>query len=284
MNLKALFSPFALAACLWAGASQTHAAVYYLSLDQPATDTWNTTPYSYWKSNADGTGSSPTSINSGDDFYVNGHTLRPGDGTFAGNLYSGGTLLLKDSTGGTSSVGNLTLSGGSINNGQSYVDDFNITNLVNSSGSTSINAGSASGRGVLLIVGTLSGAGDFAITGNNSAQSQWNVTDATAYTGTITLNAARLNFQADFYAPAASLVVNAGKFTLDQAITVSSLTINSNVLAAGTHSYASLNLLYGTIFDAGTAGGSITVVPELSTGHLLGLGLGLATLRIRRVK
>ena len=228
-----------------------------------------------------------------------GKMLRtPGTNTNAAthDTFAGGTLilagadLLQRSTGTRiASVADLiTLNGTTIRSGQSTIQNLSVTDFNAYAGTTSFT--SQTGRGFNLSITNLSGAADLVFT--NGGTYNLNIGNTANFTGNMSLTAGtsgevtKLGFLNNLSFDG-SLIINGGNtVNLTHAVSVSALSINGDVLGAGTYNYSWLSQNYATIFTAGNANGMITVtaIPEPSTAAALaGLGvLGLACLRRRR--
>lgn len=252
------------AAATLALAPAASAADWYLSAGQASPDSWNTLPA--WNSAADGSGSSPVALSATDTYSANNKLLRTPEGaadaTFAGGLLrlsgSSAVLALKTVSPATAIVPVLEVAGGKIENYNGGVTRLSVGRLDAVSGSTLV--ASQSGRTVALsVTGKLAGSGELRVAGSGSV-AKLSVADALGYVGRLRLSAGTLDFDAP-WSSSGELVVEAGAITLDQPVSVTSLTVGSIVYPANTYSYATLAAAHPTIFTAGDANGSVTVAP-----------------------
>ena len=271
-----------------------HAALYY-AIGNQTSNTWDT--LTNWAENADGTGSQPGTI-AGNDFHSNGFALRTGStgGSNWGNALT--DLTLNSSIGvRAAGAGNIihgslttvshptpgsfpTISAGA-GGAKLVVADFD--NTVN----TTLN-NTYSNRTLNFVATNLTGSGDFQLTfgsflTDNSGVIHFSATNASGFTGDITwLNttAAILNFDNDLVSGGGLIVPSTGRVQLDQDVTFAAATINGVDLPPGTHSYASLNGAFDTIFVDGGSG-SITVLPEPAAMMLAAVFVPLASRRRR---
>lgn len=266
------------------------AAIWYLKATQSSDFSWNT--LSSWNSSSDGSGTSPGAISSSDTYSTNGYTLRTPNSTsaatatqtFAGGtlLVDGGKLLLKSDT---SIISNLVSVGGQIVNGSSS----HRSDLTLQAANFQVNAATimqgATDRDSTFSFGTLSGAGDLTIimisqSSSGGGNFYLSASDASGYSGTLTLDSGSFDFDSDFTSSGALVIAGGTTFTLDQDLTFTGLTIDGDVFAAGTYSYSDLSNDYASVFGSSTAG-SITVIPEPASLMLMGIG-GLVMSRRRR--
>jgi len=262
--------------------STSHAAVITLS----TTD--NSTENSF--GNSSGTGLSPAApsshwsnagnISSSDDYVVSGgRVLRTindgGDVTFFGNSLTidNGTLALKGGGPATAfTVSDLQLNNGGTLSQSANGPNHNATLL----GSIEVLAGggflanNVSTR--TLTLGTsLAGAGNLTIASGATGKFVFSLTDAATFTGSLILNDGQVSFT-NALVSGGGMIANTGTvISLDQNLTFTGLTIQGNVFANGTYSYATLNSTYDSIFADGGSG-SITVVPEPSTWAMVVAG------------
>ncbi len=227
---------------------------WYLHAHQPGTDNWNTLVD--WFSAASG-GTNPSAINSADYFDTNGFQLRTPTGStsfsFGATVLSmnGGAIYLKYTNPGVATIPELHSSGGTVLNGNTGTLGLNVTNFVNT-GTTSFDVGSNS-HGLKLAFGTLSGTGGISFSGHTGGPILLGITDASAYTGTLTFSGTSpsvITFQ-NAINSSGGLVINTGNsVTLNYALTFDALTVNGTVYTSGTYSAATLGF---------TGTGSITV-------------------------
>lgn len=239
-------------------------ADWYLSANQASPASWNT--LAAWKSAADGSGSSPGALSANDTYSTNNKLLRSPEGatdaTFAGGVLklngSAAVLALKTNSPASAIVPVLEASGGKIENYNGGVTKLSVGRLDAVSGSTAI--ASSSGRTVALAVtGTLVGSGELRVSGTGSI-AKLSVADALAYTGQLRVSTGTLDFDAP-WSSSGGLVIEGGSVTLDQSVSVTSLTVGSTTYPADTYDYATLAAAHPTIFTAGDANGAITVAP-----------------------
>lgn len=270
-----------------AGAS-TQAAIWYLRVDQGKNKSWN--DLDFWTSNSDGSGTTPSALSAADTYSTNGHVLRTPNTTGASNatqVFDGGTLQIDGGTLGlksvTAIVADLVSNGGTIVNASSSES----TNLELQTTTFQANAATTlsgqTDRNSTYSFGTLSGGGDLTMVTNSGGTGgghfYLSASDASGYSGTLTLDSGAFDFNSDFISGGALVVAGGATFMLDQNLTFTGLTIDGDVFAPGTYSYSDLGSSYASIFGSST-GGSITVVPEPATLALVALA-GMMMLRRR---
>ncbi len=252
-QVRSFVSLFALSLGL---AASARATTYYQIVNQNGSGSWTDLPA--WNTAADGTGTAPTTIGVADDFIANkaawvlrtptaaasfgGKSLTLGPGTHQ--------LLIKGGSS-TITVPNLiTLGSPNITSGSNN-SVLAITSCLNVSGTTTIGNNSATNALYTVSIGTLTGTGNFNLTGTATSTVKLTVTDAIDYLGTLTLSSGKLEFMNPVSSAGSLVVGTPANVTLNQAVTFTGLTVNSVVYTAGqTYSAASLGFL-GT--------GSVTV-------------------------
>jgi hypothetical protein len=233
-----------------------HAATWYL---QPgATGNWNT--LTDWNSLPLGGGTNPTSISSSDNFDWNGCSVDTPSGSsgtiaFGGNtmiFHGGGSFWTKTSGTSTITIPNLISYGGGIGSAIPGTEAISISNLT-VNGSTTFNGnGYNNGNrlGLSFTIGTLSGSGDLSMIGTGSGNANgggvilFNVTSASAYTGTLYIgDGCQFTFENGFTSGGALSIDNASNhtvITLNSTVTFKGLTLNGVAEAPGTYTAASL--------------------------------------------
>lgn len=290
MRRNRLFRAAVVVGALAAGAASRGDVINSVR-DTTSSETWNTA--GIWSD-----GAAPSGTND----YVTTNVLRTASGEFAGNsltFNSGGVLATKQAS---QSEANLTMNDGSS------IQQFHADNATDAVGGNLTVHGTvgviASGTGRNLTI-SASVAGDGTINQNiTSTNGRLTVssTDNTGFTGSwkimagllkasgsgslgsftsVTMNGGGLDADYDVNVPTGSLVLSGGAMTLDQAFTVGALTINGDVLGAGTYTFDQLNAAYDARFvDGGT--GSITVVPEPVEVGVIVVAAGVLAGRQRR--
>ncbi len=256
-------------------------ANWYLSVNQPVGGSWNT--LSHWKSNPDGTGSSPVAINSFDN-YINqtsGFNLRTpeADATFGGGalvIADGGILRLKAPAGKTSVIPGLVTSGGAGN--ADIASGFNnITqNLVVGdwlvdAGNTRITLGS--GNALDLAVNHLSGTGTLTIQSGLNVYAS--IHGASRFTGTLHHKAGTLHVGQQLGTGGPLVVDSSGKIHLDNPAFFTAATIAGTSLPAGYTDYATLHANHPSQITDGDSDAFIAVYTPDTTGpaHMFGVNL-----------
>jgi endoglucanase len=230
----------------------------YLHASQGGNDNWNT--LTDWFTTPTG-GTNPPSINPSDDFFTNNDDVRTPNNSspavFGGATLTmdGGGVLIKATSGtALTTIGNFVSTGGTIAAASTF-EDVAITNFNNESGTATFDS-DANNRGFNLTVGTLVGDGAITFLGRGGATLDLSVTDASNYTGTLTLSSSStgtLTFTNPLFS-AGSLDVGSGNtVVLNQAVTFTGLTVGSTVEPPGTYSASSLGF---------TGSGSLTVKPH----------------------
>ncbi|CAM3172696.1 glycoside hydrolase family 5 protein [Rariglobus hedericola] len=225
--------------------SSATAATYYQSVNQNGAGSWDI--LSSWNTAADGTGTAPVSINSADDYVCNGTAwvLRtPGPAsTFGGKTLTLGpkthSLLVKSGAA-LSTIPNLVTQNGTALKSGSNTSTLTITSYLNVSGTTLIANGTGTNNLFPLTIGTLTGAGNFNLTGGATATLKLTITDATSYTGKITLTTGKLEFLNAMSSGGALVVTTASDVILNQTVTFTGLTVAGVVKTPGTYTAASL--------------------------------------------
>ena len=231
------------------------ATTYYQTVNQNGSGAWD--QLTAWNSAADGTGTAPAAFLGTDDFVCNGTNwvLRtPGPATtFGGQSLTLGprthSLLVKSGTNVSTVPYLITQNGTAINSGSNN-STLSITTLLNISGTTSIANHTATNALFPLSIGTLTGEGNFNLTGGPTGTLKLTITDATSYLGTLTLTTGKLEFLNALSSGGALVVVTPASVTLNQAVTFTGLTVAGVIQPPGTYTAASLGF-------AGT--GSVTV-------------------------
>jgi autotransporter-associated beta strand protein len=248
-------------------------ATWYLSADQTAGQDWSSSYVGGWEINSNGTGTSPLSVNPYDSFNMNGHLLRTSvtDSTFGGevlNLVGNSTLVLETGAGATSTIPDLSSSGGTIlGTAGSYSQYLAVNTYTDVSGVTTFSAQPAGA--ISLSVGTLSGPGGIALAGGGTFL--LNFTDATDYTGTITVTSGTLDFElpqsGNPLSTSGALVVNRGaNVILNEWTYFTGLTISGSAVAAGIYPAASLGF-------SGTGGVAVYAADVTGPPQMFGVNL-----------
>jgi endoglucanase len=233
------------------------AVTYYQSVNQNGSGDWNT--LAHWNTVVNGSGAAPAAITADDDFVANTNAriLRTATGvnTFGGKSLTLGpathVLNLRSYTD-TSTIPNfITLGAAKIQSGYKHAD-LAVTSWLNQSGTTAIINHTHSGALFPLAIGTLTGSGNFNLTGSATGLLQLTVADATGYSGTITLTTGRLQFMNAVVSGGALVVANPGDVIANHAVAFDALTVAGTSYPAGTYSTATLGFV-GT--------GSVTVSP-----------------------
>lgn len=256
----------ALLATALAVAAPARAADWYLRLTQPHPENWSAA--SYWNTAALGTGTNAVAISSSDVYHANGKTVRTpyaaAPQTFPGGVLrlSGDASVLAIKTTGAAgtTIAKLESIGGKIENAEAGTVYLNVSHFNNLSGTTTLS--SATGRATKLAIGTLLGSGEFLVSGSGSS-AILQVAEGRGYVGQLRVASGTLDFDSDtsFSGP---LVIEGGKVTLDQNITVTALKINGASYPAGSHLYSDLSTgAHAAYFNAGGSG-SITVKPPVA--------------------
>lgn len=236
------------------------AATYYQTVNQNGSGKWD--DLAAWNTAANGTGTAPASIAATDDFVssTNGWLLRTPTtaATFGGKSLTLGPathqLLIKGGVN-TITVPNLITTGGATA-GPNITSGSNnsvlaITACNNVAGSTRLGNNGATNALYNVSFGTLTGSGNFELTGSTTSTLRLTVTDAVDYLGTITLASGKLEFMNALSSAGGLVVGTPGNVTLNQAVTFTALTVNGVSYPAGaTYSASTLGFL-GT--------GSVTV-------------------------
>lgn len=236
--------------------STGRAVTYYQTVNQSGSGSWN--DLTAWNTAADGTGTAPAAIAATDDFVSNKASwlLRTptAAATFGGKSLTLGPashqLLIKGGVN-TITVPNLITSGTPNITSGSNNTVLAITACNNASGSTRLGNNGATNAVYTVSFGTLTGTGNFELTGTATSTLKLTVTDATSYLGTITLTSGKLEFMNALSSGGALVVPTPGSVTLNQAVTFTGLTVNGTVYPAGA-TYAA-----NTLGFLGT--GSVTV-------------------------
>ena len=246
--LRSFVSLFALSACL---ACTTRATTYYQTVNQNGSGKWDDLPA--WNTAVNGTGTAPTAINATDDFISNsnGWLLRT---PLTATTFGGKSLTLGPSThqllikGGTNTItvpNLITLGSPNIQSGSNNAV-LAVTTCLNSSGTTTIGNNGATNALYTVSIGTLTGAGNFNLTGTATSTVKLSVTDATSYEGTITLTSGKLEFLNALSSAGALVVPTPGNVTINNGLTVTftGLTVNGVAITAGqTYTAAYLGFL-----------------------------------------
>ncbi len=228
---------------------------YHLTATTGSGQSWNT--LNFWTNSA---GASPVSIDTGDDYYSGGFTLRSpsGGGSFAANLNMNSVLAFVSPA--AYSIQKLTATGGAEIFGFSGTVTVHVVEF---EASTFFRTYSDAGKGLDFKVGTLTGGGTWADADNTSdlGYRGISITNGLAYTGMIQVAWSTTDFNNDVDIRNGTLSIATagnGKVILDQDIVVGSLVIGDETYAPGTYSFADLNAAYDAQFaDGGT--GSIQV-------------------------
>jgi len=270
------------------------AADFYRQTDAGNNSTgndWNNTT-NYFSQQGSG-GTAPSQM-AGNDFFNDGFLVRASPGstanssTFAGDSLTmeGGALTMRSGIGGTTTVPYLVSNGTTINN--NYADATFVANTFINNGTTTLNANVSGGQITNFSFDFLSGAGDLEFISTNVSGGgrviNLSVIDGSTFTGNLfwaSGNPVTVSFGNDLYLAGSTFTAEStSRITLDQDVSFGGLVIDGDVLAEGTYTYAFLESTYGDIFNDGGSG-SITVVPEPTSGALLLAGLGLLLHRRR---
>jgi aryl-phospho-beta-D-glucosidase BglC (GH1 family) len=241
--LRSFVSLFALSAGLVTTAG---AATYYQVVNQSGSGSWN--DLAAWNTAADGTGTAPAAINATDDFVCNKSSwvLRTPATSFGGKSLTlgpaGHSLLVKSGTTNITIASVFTSGAAAIKSGSNN-STLTITSLVNTSGTTLIANHTATNALFPLTIGTLTGSGDFNLTGSVTGVMKLTITDATDYLGTITLTSGKLEFMNALSSAGSLVVVTPGDVTTNQTVTFTGLTVAGVVKPTGTYTAASLGFL-----------------------------------------
>ncbi|MEZ0217897.1 MAG: cellulase family glycosylhydrolase [Rariglobus sp.] len=242
-HLRSFVSLFTLSLGL---ASSAHAATYYQTVNQSGAGSWNDLPA--WNTAADGTGTAPAAINATDDFVCNkaSWVLRTPATSFGGKSLTLGpashSLLVKSGTTNIT-IPSLFTSGAAAIKSGSTNSTLTITSCLNSSGTTLIANHSATNALFPLTIGTLTGSGNFNLTGSVTGVMRLTLTDATDYLGTITLTSGKLELMNALSSAGSFVVITPGDVTTNQTVTFTGLTVAGVVKNPGTYTAASLGFL-----------------------------------------
>lgn len=238
--------------------SACNALEYHLAVDQPIGTSWNN--LASWKTNSDGTGSSPTSMST-HAFFTNNHSLRANQTTFGGTTLTlnGGSISLKtDLAGQTATINKLVSHGGSILQANAYTSNTLLVKDGTLNADTITNVQSSLGRAYTLIIEKLAGAGTMAVAGTGTIL--FHGSDSPAYTGKVVIGAeaTMFHFKTAFQCRGELILEEQARIYLDAHIRVRRLMIKGIYLSPGTYTQAELSATYGTqMFPSGT--GSIAV-------------------------
>ncbi|MBC2603434.1 PEP-CTERM sorting domain-containing protein [Puniceicoccus vermicola] len=249
----------------------------------------NTTSES-WNTGADWSDGQPASA--GKDYDTNGYLLRSPNtptwnSTFPGDSLTirdaggrtGGALLIKSGTLVTENIfmGLGGVAAANANNGSNVQSTWNITNFTVLSESTSSPGdfaylkGAYTGNHLTTNISNLLGSGHLSIgyDGPSSINYGLSVTDASGFSGSLNLNKGNLTLAANLTitSSAFSMASSDSTMILDNDLTVASFEFGASSVSSGTYSSSDLNTLLSTSSFSGA--GSLTVVPEPSTGALL---------------
>lgn len=246
-------------------------ADWYLSVNQPVGASWNT--LAHWKSNPDGTGSSPTSINSFDN-YINqtsGRNVRTPEAaaTFGGGslvLSNGGKLVLKGLANQATSIPALVTSGATIGSGfNGIAQTLVVGEWRNDTGNTAITT--SSNGSIHLDVHHLHGAGSITVGGNSHVHLK--VNHGAQLTGAFTVNTGGSLTLGQTLGLGGGLVVQSGATVAlgDHWLYVRALTVGGVAKAAGVHSVASL----GGAFSG--TGSVVVYTPTSDSPQMFGVNI-----------
>lgn len=278
--------------------ASTAGATDYYWRGNGGTNYWSAT--ALWKTNENGTGTSPSSITSADTFIVTNVTGSMGTNptTTGTNLFAGGTLVLangqisvKATGSGLAQVTNFIATGGGIivaAEAANVVHNLRLDSFENQSGMTRLSASSnANNRTLNLSIGTLTGSGGFTADANSGSTRpiKISIENAAGYTGDLGFANGLVDFDSAIDSGGSLTLTGSSVLVLDQSVSFTAVTINGTPLTAGTHSFESLNTAFDSFFaDGGSGSITVAAVPEPSaTAALAGSALlGFATLRRRR--
>ncbi len=242
-HLRSFVSLFTLSLGLAATSSAT---TYYQTVNQSGAGSWNDLPA--WNTAADGTGTAPAAINATDDFVCNkaSWVLRTPATSFGGKSLTLGpashSLLVKSGTTNIT-IPSLFTSGAAAIKSGSTNSTLTLTSCLNSSGTTLIANHSATNALFPLTIGTLTGSGNFNLTGSVTGVMRLTLTDATDYLGTITLSSGKLELMNALSSAGSFVVTTPGDVTTNQTVTFTGLTVAGVVKPPGTYTTASLGFL-----------------------------------------
>lgn len=246
-------------------------ADWYLSVNQPVGASWDT--LSHWKSNPDGTGSSPVSINSFDN-YINqtsGRNVRSpeADSTFGGGalvLSNGGKLVIKSLANQASSVPTLVTSGGAIGSGFNGIAQTLVVGEWNIGTGNTVITTSSTGS-INLEVHHLHGAGSITVGSNSHVLLK--VDHGAQLTGDFTVNAGGSLALGQTLGLGGGLVLQSGATVAlgDHWLYVRSLTVGGVAKAPGIHSAASLGAAF-----SGT-GSVVVYTPTSDSPQMFGVNI-----------
>ncbi len=253
-------------------------ANWYLSVNQPVGGSWNT--LAHWKSNPNGTGTSPVAINSFDN-YINqtaNYNLRTpeADATFGGGalvIADGGYLRLKAPAGKTSTVPALATSGTAyIANGFNNITQPLIINDWHV-GTGNARFALGSGNSVNLTVDKLSGPGELSF--DSGYAFYVSIRGASAFTGTLHHKAGTLHVGTQLGSGGPLVVESSGKIHLDNPAFFTAATIAGTSLPAGYTDYATLHAAHPSQITDGDSDAFIAVYTADTTGpaHMFGVNL-----------
>lgn len=243
-------------------------ANWYLSVNQPVGASWNT--LSHWKPNPDGTGTSPGSLNSFDNYIVEvaGRNVRTpeADAAFAGGalvLTSGGKLVLKGLASQASAVPSLVTSGGIIGSGFNGITQNLIVGDWEVDTGDTVFTTSSTGS-IHLEVHYLHGSGDLTINPNSHLRPI--VNHGGRFTGALTVKTGGKLTINQTFGIGGSLVVESGaNVTLNAWTFVTGLTVAGVTKPLGTYTAASLGF-------AGT-GTLVVCQPTTDSPQMFGVNL-----------
>ena len=270
-------------------ATGLRATTYYQVGNQSGSGSWNDPPA--WNTASDGTGTAPTAINATDDFVCNktGWVLRTPATSFGGKSLTLGpashSLLVKSGTTNITIASVISSGAAAIRSGSNN-STLTITSYRNDSGTTLLANHSATNALFPLTLGTLTGSGNFNLTGSVTGVMKLTLTDATSYLGTITLTSGKLEFMNALSSGGSLVVTTASDVTTNVAVTFTGLTIAGTVINPGTYAASTLGFLgTGTVtvrtaatwyLTANQAGTQNWTTAYLSYWNSLANGTGVA--------
>jgi MYXO-CTERM domain-containing protein len=276
--------PLLAAATLALGVFVSNAtAIDYYWHSTDGSSTWNTT--SKWFTSPGGGGAAHIGGMSSANTYITNTSTNVLNTEFLNNtgttntflggtlvLAGGGQLNLRANGTGFAHVTDFVATGGGVivsASGTGVVNNLIVDSFENRSGVTNLRPSSATNnRNMNLAIGTLFGSGDFAMDPTSQAGRTLflSVTDATAYTGGFGFDRGVINFENNLVSGGSLTLSGTAVVTLDQSVTFSSVTISGTALAAGFHSFDSLNSAFDAFFtDGGTGGITVSAIPEPSS-------------------
>ena len=221
-----------------------HATTYYQVQNHNGSGSWDI--LAAWNTGGTG-GTAPTAITNADDYVCNSNAwlLRTPvtASTFGGKSLTIGpnthSLLIKSGTL-VSTIPNLITQGAAALSSGSNNSTLSVTSYRIESGTTRISNHTATGALFPLSIGTLTGPGNIEFTGGPTGILKLTITDATSYTGSMTLTTGKLEFLNPLSSGGALIVTTAADVILNQTVTFTGLTVAGVVKAPATYTATSL--------------------------------------------